>query len=609
MANVPDIQQGPHKWPSAAGVARRLSLVSVVRSRVFALGLGLLVIGALAWPLIFSSSVFNGDWEEQLWFMSQQALAMRFGHLPSLFLDYPRGVLYPHYAFYGGPLYTLSGALTLALGDAPVTAYVLTYLLGFAAAYGGWYWIGRMAGLGRFWAHVPGLVFITSAYYLTLIYTRGDWPEFIGVSVIPLLIAAGVSVLRADRLRLWPGLALAGASIVFFGSHTLTLVWGGTLMIAVGLAIVMAVPRARSGLTWSGAIRVAGLVGPALLIDAWFLVPAAAYEATTNIASEYQSWRAVLHRSMPLVSARHLFALSRKSANGPGSSANFALTLPVLVIGWVLASTAIFLRRGPRATWVRMLLIFLATASSMLVLMTNAGLILALPRAFSTLQFSYRLESYILLALSGAVLSALVLGERAGPGMRRWSWTILPVLALSFISAVGQVDGYPHSGERRIATEGFYPKGRPDSGPILTDYLDVHQPILENFYGPAPSVDFTPASVQDDRVTARVRLPAGQLLDTNLQAPPALVHMTGARIAGIDGAGYDVIEIGSAGVADWRASGPVWTRTITVSPGSSFPVLLGRGLALVGVIALLAELLLVCIRRRRPASQVVEPHV
>ena len=57
------------------------------------------------------------------------------------------------------------------------------------SAYGGFYWLGRLAGLGRFVAQVPALIFVTSAYYVTLIYGRGDWPEFVAVSSMPLLVA------------------------------------------------------------------------------------------------------------------------------------------------------------------------------------------------------------------------------------------------------------------------------------------------------------------------------------------------------------------------------------------------------------------------------------
>jgi hypothetical protein len=160
-------------------------------------GAALLLIGALSRPLVFSGSYFGDVWLEHLWFLWQQSLAIRADHVPSLFVNYAYGVYYPHYAFYGGTLYALTGTLSLLLGNAPLETYILTYLLAFAAAYGGWYWLARQAGVGRWRAHAPGVVFITASYYLTLIYERGDWPELVGVSVIPLMVASGLSVLRA----------------------------------------------------------------------------------------------------------------------------------------------------------------------------------------------------------------------------------------------------------------------------------------------------------------------------------------------------------------------------------------------------------------------------
>jgi hypothetical protein len=590
VADVSDIQNESYRTE----VAQRPSLVSIARSKPLSIGLALIVIGALARPLIFSHGSFNGDWMEQLWFMSRQALAIRADHAPSLFLNYPGGVLYPQYAFYGGTLYSASGVLTLLLGDAPVTGYVVTYLLGFAAAYGGWHWMGRMAGLDRLWAHVPGLLFVTSAYYLTLIYARGDWPEFMAVSMIPLSIAAGLSVLRADRLRLWPALALAGASIIFFGSHSLTLVWGGTLIAVVGIVIVIAVPRARRELTWAGGVRVTGLVIPALLVNAWFLCPAIAYEATTGIASNYEEWRAVLHRTHYLVSMHHLFTLSRISAASPGP--NFALTLPVLTAAWLIVSVAIFAVKGLAATWTRMLIICVGFAVLILVMMTNAGLILVLPRAYSTLQFSYRLESYILLASSGAALAALVLSRRAGYRLRRWSWAILPVAIFSVLGAIGQVDGYSTAGDSHTALAKFNRPSHPAL--IFGDYLDVHQlSLADDPYGEPPTVDFTSTAGHDNRFTAVAHLPVGQLVDTNLQGPPTLVHVTGARIVGFDAGGYEVMEVGSSGAPEWRAQGPAVNETISVGPGSSFPVVLGRYLSLTGLIVLLAELLALAVCR------------
>jgi hypothetical protein len=563
----------------------------------------LALIGLLAWPLLFAGSPFNGDWLAQLWFLWKQSAAIKADHLPSLFLNYPDGVLYPQYAFYGGTLYTLSGALSLALGNNPVATYVLTYLLGFAAAYGGWYWIARGAGLGRWWAHVPGLVFITSAYYLTLIYARGDWPEYIAVSTIPLMVASGLSVLRADRLRLWPALALTLSSIVFSGSHSLTLVWGSTMVVVVGLAIVACVPQARRAITRAGAIRVAGLVVPAFLVNAWFLLPAAAYESNTRIATEYPYARLLLRGTMQLVSAPHLFTLSRASASSPGAA--FALSLPILVMAWALIGIPIVLSTGSRGAWTRVLLICAGLTVAITVLMTHAGLILALPRAYSSLQFSYRLESYVLLALSATVLALLVLARRGGRRVQIWSWTLVPLLAVSVVGAAQQANAYPPSPTDRYTDFHDLYKSPSAGGELLTDYVDVHLPVLDDPHGRPGEVRFPPSAVHDNRVSVVTRVRPGDLVYTNFQGPPSLVHVSGARIVGINSAGYDVLEVGSGSGAARKSSsaakGPAPAQTISLSPTDSLPVVLGRVLTLCALLALALEFLSIAVRRRRPA--------
>jgi hypothetical protein len=562
-----------------------------------------LLIALLAWPLVFSGSYFTSDWMTQLWLMWRQSLALQANHVPSLFLTYRYAVLYPHYAFYGGTLYALAGGLSLLLGDAPIGTYVLTYLLGFAAAYGGWYWIARMSGLGRWWAHVPGLVFITSAYYLTLIYARGDWPEFIGVSMIPLMVAAGLSVLRADRTRIWPAAALVISSIVFFGSHSLTVVWGSSTLVVLAVAILLCIPRARREVTRRGAIRVARLVIPALLVNAWFLLPAIAYESTTRIASGYSAWRLTLRYTMSLVSVDHLFTLSRASATAPG--AVFALSLPILVMAWALAGVVILTRARSRRAWVGVFLICAAFTVASTVLMTHAGLILALPRYYATLQFSYRLESYVLLGLSATVLAGLVLARSGGRLPQIWSWLLVPILAVSVVGAAQQAAAHPQSSQDRYA-ELTHIYNAPGVGEELIDYLDVHLPIIAEPRVPRTKLVFPPAAVHDNRVSITATgLQRGELVDTNLQGPPTLVHVSGARIAGISTFGYDVLEVGpepSAARSAARATqSPVTTATISVSPKDTPPVVLGRVLTLCALVALVLQFAVLAVRRRGAA--------
>lgn len=585
------------------GSFKRGSIGAEARSRALVGGAALLLIGVLAWPLLFSGSTFNGDWLEQLWFMWQQGLAIRANHMPTLFLNYPYGVLYPHYAFYGGTLYALIGTLALLLGNAPIETYVLTYLLGFAAAYGGWYWLARTAGLGRWWAQVPGLVFVTSPYYLTLVYERGDWPEFIGVSMIPLMIAAGLSVLRADRLRAWQALALTVSSIFFFGSHSLTIVWGSTTIAVVAVAIAACVPRARQVLTRAGLIRVAGLVVPALFLSAWFLLPTVAYESQTLIAREYPHWRGELRATMYLVSAWHLFTISRASASTPGAA--FALSLPILVIAWALVSLGIFLRMGLRGVWARVLLICSALTVLLIVVMTHAGLILALPRAYATLQFSYRLESYVLLALSGTVLAALVLARGGGRRIRLWSWVLVPFLIVSVAGAIQQTNAHPEVPDRYTIFAHMYQPTRSVVGNPLFDYIDGALPILNDPHGQPPEIDFTPTTVRDNRISKVVYLPPGQLAYTNLEGPPSLVHVAGAKIVGTTRVGYDVLEIdsdtraGRQSATNGGASSP--TDTISLSPAEPLPVVLGRVLTLGAIAILVLQFVALAIRHRERA--------
>src|ERR1700722_18766064 len=400
MQGEPSLQRIAMPVRRAFWAGRRPSAGQIARAALL-LGAPLLLIGVLAWPMLFTGAGFNEDWTRHLWFMWTQSLAISESHTPTFFINDVHSVFYPEYAFYGGTLYAVTGTLSLILG-APLATYILAYLLGFAASYGGWYWMARMAGLGRWQANAPGIVFITSAYYITLIYARGDLPEFTGVSMIPLFMASGLRVLSADRLRLWPALALVLSSVIFFGSHNLTLVWGSTLMALASIIAAICIPQARKWLTPRRVLRVAILVVPALMVNAWFLLPAIAYQSHTEISSSYPAWRQLLRADMYMVSARNLFTLSRASFILQG--ADFALSLPILAMAWAVLSILLLWRGRLRGTWPRVLLICVGLAILMTIVMTHAGIVLALPRPYAMLQYAYRLETYVMLPVSGAVL-------------------------------------------------------------------------------------------------------------------------------------------------------------------------------------------------------------
>lgn len=546
------------------------------------------VLAAVSWPLVFSSATFNNDWLNHLWYMWHQSLAIREDHAPSLFLDYSGGILYPLYAFYGGTLYALVGTLSLVLGDDPLRTYVLSYLLGFAAAYGGWYWTARMFGVRGWQSHIPGLVFVTSASYLTMIYALGDWPEFLAVSMMPLMIAAGLSVLRASRLRFGPAIALAGSAVVFFGSHLLTMIWGSSILAVVIVAFLVGAPGVRRGVTRAGVLRVAALVTPAAMVSAWFLLPTAAYEAHTLVAHAYPHARALLRELMYTVAARNLFTLSR----APASGTIIPLALPITAVAWVLVSVAVLAWRRQSGVWMRVLLIIAAATVGLTVVMTHAGLILALPRAYATLQFSFRLESFVLLGLSGAMVVVLVIARDEDARLRRWTWLLAPIAVVAVVGAIQQTSARSQGKDRSTALSFLTP---PPERFGQFDYVDNR---LREYDEPLPEVYFPLSTITSGRASRVVRVPSDRLVATNIRSGPDLVNVQGARIVGVDAQIDDVLELPQTSVSD-RASAshaPPRSTTISVAPAEPLPVVLGRVISLLALAILAVELGLLAIR-------------
>ena len=95
------------------------------------------------------------------------------------------------------------------------------------AAYGGTLWVARQLGLRGLSAHIAPIVVVSGAYYLSLAYGRGSWPELIGTSAIPMLIAAALRIVRRGAAP-GPVLALGLATIFWSGSHNITFEWGAT---------------------------------------------------------------------------------------------------------------------------------------------------------------------------------------------------------------------------------------------------------------------------------------------------------------------------------------------------------------------------------------------
>ncbi len=562
-----------------------------------------LVIGAMSWPLLFTDAAFNEDWVHHLWYTWNQSLAIRENLHPSFFINYSYSVFYPEYAFYGGTLYAIVGSFSLALGDAPLVAYVASYLVGFLVAYAGWYRLARMAQIGRWWAPLPGLVFVTSSYYITLVYARGDLQEFLAISILPPLLASGLTILRAGRLSLASAFVFAVSAIVFFGSHNLTILWGSTLFALMSALVLIFIPSVRPWVSRRSLLCLAAIAVPALLVNAWFLLPAVAYESRTLIAHETAHWETLLREFVYIIPVRNLFTVTRRSV---APDTDFSLALPVLAMAWSLAAVAVYRwgrgRGAHTGDWLRLFLISAALIAAITVLMTHAGIVLALPWPYTILQFGYRLESYIMLLTSAAVLAGLALAQSSSARRQLWRWALVAVVIFSVVGAIGQASDYP----RAIPTRAGVVGGVAHANISLTgqgDYLDASLPSLQDPYG-APIVRFPPTAVHDERVSRVVHLQPHQWVYTNIGGGPELVHVSGARIVGRETGGHDVLEIGQSTGArrhGGREARP--TEVITVSAANGTIVVLGRVLSLVGIVSLLGVFAVLLVRYRRAARR------
>jgi hypothetical protein len=583
-----------------------------LRNRLLAAAVTLLVVIGLSWPMITTKSGMNQDWPNHLWFLWQQGLTIKRDGVPSLFLTMGSIVFYPLYAFYGGTLYTLGGLLSLALGDAPVKAYVLMYMAGFAWAMGGFYWIARMAGVGRWLAHAPGVIFVTSAYLLTDVYARGAWPEFMAICSIPLLAAAALSILRDNRLRPGSTFALALATVVLFGSHNITTLWGVTFLLLTTLTLLIFVPPSRRLLTRAGLLRLGAVMTPAVMVNSWFLLPALAYGTRTAIG--HTPTGGLLRATSILVNTHHLFTFSRASAvhhiHGLDDAPDFALSLPILAIAWVGVGAVLATKSRRGAAMVRVAWIFIAWGVVFGVVMTHVGLIEALPHPYTFVQFQYRLSSYVLLALGGAMIAVLALHSRTrhgagmpgspppdrlhGPG-RALLLALVPVLAVAAAGAAVQVAAYPTAFPDRNVD--FLPTNQPPASFFARDdYYDHSLPQVATS-SPLPMFAFPPASIHHDRVEltyASASQPT--VVTTNLVAAPYLVGVHGASVAG---------RLGGAIVLRLPPPHP-GSGVVTLSPSRRLPVVLGSVLSVLGLIGVLASLawsVAISVRaRRRSAS-------
>jgi len=548
---------------------------SPLLTAVAGLAIASVVIGICAWPMIHERKFLLGDWYQHMWYVWHQEASLRAHHLPSLYAQDSSGVFDPHYAFYAGTLYAITAAAALVIGHEP--AFIASWIVTLAMAYGAWFWLARQAGLGPWASHAPGILFVTSTWCLTSIYALASWPQTIAFAALVLILAASFSILRADQLRPLPALALAVGVLLYTGSHNLTLVWGTTVMVVVGAAAFALIAPLRALVTRRGVLRLAAIAIPATLVNAWWLVPAAAYQSHTVIGADAQRAYFLLKSGMSLVTPEHALTFTRTRADP--LVPRYALQMPMLAIVWTAIGTILMWSRRSSA-WFRTAMLMLVVIVSTWVLMTNSSLIIALPRPYDMLQAGYRLQSYTQLALACAVIALLVLMARGTSRQRAWSWALVAVLIVSLVQARAQIHD-PLTPPLKGPLAAAYPYYNININQAGTkDYVDARLPEY------APDRQFTRAlfsprvAERTDRAEVTINAQPGEYVWSNLKASPDLVKVTGARFIARDPGGNAFFQVA-------RNAKP-GAAHIVVTSAHPWPVMLGRLLTLLGVLGLAA---------------------
>ena len=552
------------------------------------------VVCLVASPMLLTKSGFAVDFTNHLWLVWYQERFIEAHLHPTFFLNAPPAPAFsPEFVFYGATLYTVTAVAGAILGAAPVVAFVGVSMVAIAAGYGGLLWLARQLGVRGLKAHAPSLVYVTSAYYVTNIYGRGAWPEFVATSMLPLIVAAAVRLARG-RWALGPIACLVAGVVLFSGSHNITLLWG-TIFLASAAVLLWAFAGRGHRLPWR---RIAGVAALAFLaggLNGWFLVPDVVHGRDTLIAS------AAYTRNFPtgaFFNSPGILFYPFRTVPRASTSPGLFVQAPVWFLAWALAAGVLVFSdrrsrslRGPVLAMLAVLVGFLA----LIVAPIQWG---HLPSLFSTLQFGYRLNTYVALASAGLVLiGVLAMGRvEAGPVVKR---TRPLGIALAFVTAVSvalcvwqlwvpnvvQVRGVNYPNRNEVFASG---QNAPRTWYAGAAYADASLPLVS--VRPGRLLLIPPQSVDDDRVSATILVPRGSApFATNIGTGPYFIRVSGVRVVGRSREGL-VLARTSPG------SGPV---RFAIAAVASRSVLVGRLLSVACLLALLAAGTSVVVRRRR----------
>lgn len=528
-------------------------------------------------PSLFSDGTFSSDWGNHLWLIFAQGEILGALGEPSYFLQSSLGVFYPYYAFYGGSFYTVAGFVSWLFGAE--AAAIAAYAGALAATYLGWTWIARQLGVAGWQSQLPGCIAVTAPLAVTNLYGRGDIPEVVATGMIPLVLAAGLSIFRERRVRLSSAAVYVVGIVFLTGTHTLTLVWAA-FFLAVVTALLVACYWREARARLRRGLAVAGLTALGAGINAWILAPLVVLH--TRLLEQDPDPIGMTAYTDP----EQLFSILR---NTPDPSllvpkADVNAQLPVLALLWALICGAAYWRFLSTAGK-KLAVGLLAFGGALLLLVLSPSLISELPRLLQFIQFPYRIVTYVDICLVGLVTLALAAMQRDR------STSLVPVLVLAAIAAFN----FGLSIAQNSAVRSWLP-GRdaalasaarpPPTWYAPLQFADGSAPVVAPSL--APPLEFPFEEIEERYAASYPPGPAGTA-ETNIATGDYLVEVSGARPVGRTEDGRMVVRLSAA----------ERPRRVEVSAAWGAGIELGRWVSIVSLLAAVGGATVYWVRGRR----------
>ena len=535
-------------------------------------------------PIPLTNDTFASDWGNHYWLVYMQGLNIKALHEPSIYLQSSLGAFYPYYAFYGGTFYAVTGLIADVLNtEVAVTA---AYGGAIAANYLGWTWMARQAGVRSWRSQLPGMIAVTAPLAVTNLYGRGGIPEVIGTSMLPLVAAAAISLVREPRMRARDMAAFVVGLVFLTGSHALSMVWGLAFLAVLALLLIVVYwqtvkERAMRllGIAWLGIF--------AACLNAWMLGPTLLYHART-LENEPDPIS-----QTAFTDPQNLFRVLRNTPDAyEFIHGDINAALPVLALLWALAGGILAWRVLARRE--RILAAGLtAVLAAVVALILHPALIWDLPELLQYIQFPYRLLTYADFCVVGIVTVVLAGLER----QRSRDRSVAAIASLAAIAAFSLAISVVQNAEVRSWLNG---RGEtllssvqpPPSWYAFLQFGDGDAPVVQ----PTLSRPLNVPVEEGIRDSYRVVYPPGPAgtAQTNIATGSYLVDVSGATPAGRSEAGQMVVRLPAS---------PKRPRTVVVSAKESAIVVAGRWVSIVAILVGLGGLIGYAVVRRRSPDE------